>query len=264
MPKGFQPPEGAAALKKPVEWDPEAIGKQIKFKKGISFKGEPEELRAYLHKRAGILRALFHKAGFLPYFDSENFDMIMMPYEYKGQPVLFAVNDKRQPYNKGVPNKVTFLVRDKSEGLKIIDIESGKEMKLTSTPDGQTFTDTLGPAFYGLYAVLKKGEAWKGPGPQPKGPAILNVKAARDAKAGGVRVSWGLPFKDWVGCDVARYRVYRSEGSAAPAQIADIHGRIYRGGGGVVTSFVPAASRRTECRSAPPCRCRCRRRSRRR
>ena len=227
VPKDFQPPAGLPALARAVSWEPDAVGKP------------PAAARE--------LRALFHQAGLRPYFDTESADVVLGGYSFKGKPVLLAVNDQRTyPPGReakglasvGQPNEITVLVRDRRAGLRVLDVDTGRELPLTATADGATFRDTLGAAWYGLYAVLAPGETWDGPGPLPPAPTIATLTAAREPGGAGVRLAWTLPFTDWVGCDLARYRVFRAEGDAAPAPLAEIEGRILTGSGGVVTTWI--------------------------
>lgn len=241
VPDDLKPPHGKPSLQRPVLWKP------IEGK----LSGDPQHQRRQLHKWAAELRELFHKAGLLPYFDSDNLDIVMQGYVYRGHPVLFVVNDKRgrsdansSSEDKGLPNPVDILVRDTSDGLRVLDLDTGQDAKILRKDDGWHILDTLEPAWYKMYAVLKKGENWEGPAPLPPGPEVKNLSAARDADGGAVRLTWQLPIEDWVGCDVARYRVYRAEGEQEPTLLADIPGRIFTGPGGLVNSYVDTTAER--------------------
>jgi hypothetical protein len=241
VPEGFKPPEGRPALKKAVRT---ALG----FKK---FKGAPHEWRAKLHEWARSLRPVFHKAGFLPYFDSENLDVVMQGFTYRGHSMVFVVNDKRtysdperggSQEDKGLPNDVDILVRDRADGLRVIDIDTGEEPRLVRGDGGWHIRDTVGPAWYKIYAVVKNGTPYKGPAPLRAGPEVVGLTASRRKAGREVLLKWKLPFDDWVGCDVARYRIHRGAARAKPSLLADVEGRIMTGPGGVVTSYVDSTA----------------------
>jgi hypothetical protein len=183
------------------------------------------------------MREAARKAGLLPYFDTENFEVLTESYVYKGHPMLFVVNDKREPYDKGRPNEVEILVRDRSDGLRVIEIDSGDDMTLARHKEGWTFRDTVPPSWYRIYAVVKPGQAYQGPPPLGPGPAVLAFAARRDPAEGAVVLNWKLPFEDWVGCDVQWYRIFRGEAGAESKLIEEIYGRVPEDAGGVVTEY---------------------------
>jgi len=243
VPEGFAPPEGRPALERPVVWKPEDIAAKTPAGKG-------HEWRATTHKWGRAARGVFHNAGLLPYFDSDNLDVVMQGFVYNDHPMLFVVNDLRTYSagesaleDKGLPNEVDILIRDTQDGLRVIDIDTGEDVELVRRDDGWHIADTIEPAWYKIYAVLKKGETWDGPGPLAAGPEVLKLKAARNGGAGGVKLTWELPLDDWLGCDVARYLIHRAEGDDKQALLADVPGRIFTGAGGVVTSYVDATAR---------------------
>jgi hypothetical protein len=116
-------------------------------------------------------------------------------------------------------------------------VDTGGDVRLVRKNDGWHILDTLEPAWYRIYGVVKEGEKWRGPGPLPEGPPVLNLTAIREARGGGVRLDWSLPFEDWVGCAVARYRIYRG-GGGEPTLLTEIHGRVMRGPSELVSSYV--------------------------
>lgn len=237
LPRGFRPPTASKPFSKAVTWDPGAVGKLARGASSV-------ERRKFYQRAAKALRTVFHQGGLRPYFDSDDPRLILGAYTYQGRPMLFAVNDNRvaadpgrpERENKSMPLEVEIVVRDQTPGLRVRRLDTGAELPLTAAADGFRFTDTIEPAWYRLYAVLKPGEAWPGPPPLPAGPAVTALKAGR-AKDGGVQLAWGLPFDDWVGCDVARYRIYRAEADGESALLADIEGRLCTGPGGVVDSW---------------------------
>ena len=91
--------------------------------------------------------------------------------------------------------------------------------------------------------MLGKGETWPGPGPLSDGPEVRELRVERQPKTGAISLTWKLPFQDWVGCDIARYLVYRSEDGGPQKLLADIPGRICTGAGGVVTSYTDESAR---------------------
>jgi|GEM_PF-3493436 len=250
--EGFKAPEGKSPLNRPVQLSSAMIGSKIRANKGISFKGKAHELRAYLHDSAREVRKLFHDAGFRPYFDSDNFDIVMQGYTYKDIPMLFVVNDlrayegeNRKLETKGLANDVDILIRDQRESLRVINIDTGKEVKLDRRSDGWHISDTLEPAWYRIYAVLSGDQSWSGSGgtgPLPAAPAVQNLKVARHAQ--GMRLSWRLPIDDWVGCDVQWYKVFRGGQGEQPTLLKQIYGRILNGPGGVVTEFIDETAKR--------------------
>jgi len=231
VPEGFKPPEGLPTLARPAVWHPKAVAGKT-----------PAE-------GAAQIRPEVHRAGLRPYFDSENFDIVMQGYTYRDLPALFVVNDLRKApegsrvASLGVPNKVDILVRDKREDVRVLNIDTGANARLERREDGWHIMDTIGPAWYRIYAVLGKGETWPGPGPLSAGPEIRELRAERQPKKGAVRLTWKLPFEDWVGCDIARYLIYRSEDGAELKLLADISGRIVTGGGGVINSYLDESAR---------------------
>jgi len=238
VPPGFVPPAGAAALARPVE-----LGGL-----GTPLSGTPAELRRQHHERARELRRAVHEAGLRPFFDSDNPDVVLRGFSYRGRPIVFAVNDLRREEDfpgiladKGLPNEVDLLIRDRRPRLRVIDLDSGEDVAAVRQEDGWHVRETIEPAWYRMFVVLGEGETWTGPPPLPPAAAVQEFAAAREA-AGGVRLSWKLPFEDWVGCDVARYRVFRADGGASPALLADIQGRILTGAGGLVTSWLDSAA----------------------
>ena len=237
VPEGFTPPAGQPALGRTARWTPPADAKG---------KRSPAEYRTYLHGLARRLRGELAAGGFAPYFDSENLDVVLGSYEYKGQPVVMVVNDLRRPAgapgtveNVGVDNSVEIVIRDATPGLRAVNIDTGKEMPLVRRGEGYVLSDTVPGAWYRLYAVLKPSQTWDGPGPLKPAPALKTLAAA--AKPDGVQLTWTLPFDDWVGCDVAGYRVHRDDGGGIRL-LADIPGRILSGPGGVVTSYLDATA----------------------
>ncbi|HEV7404657.1 MAG TPA: hypothetical protein VGO11_17075, partial [Chthoniobacteraceae bacterium] len=181
VPKGFTPPEGAKPLARALEWDPEIVGTGIGSSKGINFAAGYTALQEHTKAGAAHLRGVLARAGFQPYFDLDSVEVVSRPYTYKGQAMLFVVNDKRtagaafkeesetaepdatgavkpKPKQKpeagpppalvGVPADVEVFVRDTTAGLKVIDIDTGAEMKLAAAPGGQKFKDTIPGAWY--------------------------------------------------------------------------------------------------------------------
>ena len=235
VPPDFRPPEGEPALQRAVHWRP-ASG---------ALDGPGHLRRTRLHQRARALRTTVHAAGLLPYCDSENLDVVIQAYSYRNRPVVFVVNDLRTAREKsakletdGLPNRIDILIRDHRDRVRVLNIDTGTAAETVRRDDGWHVIDTLEPAWYRLYAVLGPGEQWPGPGPLPPGPPVDGLEAAWDAGAEAVRLSWRLPFRDWVGCDVARYRIYRGEDGQQPDLLAEIEGRILTGPGGVVTSYL--------------------------
>ncbi len=221
VPDGFEYPDGAPALKRPVTWDP-----------------TEDDPRA--------LRQLLVGHGFRAYFDTDSRGVVARPYVHEKQPVLFVVNDRRDEAGTGLANEVTCVVRDKTAGLRVIDVDTGQDVALRPDPEGYRFSDTVGPAWYKLYAAIPPGKKWTGPGPLPAGPDVMKLTAARGAD--GVRLTWKLPFDDWAGCDVQRYRIHRAEADGVFRQIAEVAGRVMDGGGGIVTEYLDTAAPAKRCR----------------
>jgi hypothetical protein len=217
------------------------------------------------------------RTGFKPYFDIDSVEVVSRPYTYKGHAMLFVVNDKRvagaagfkeeaegpepdaagaiakpkaakqksdpgpPPAVAGVPADIEVFVRDTTAGLKIIDIDTGREMKLAPAPGGQTFKDVIPGAWYRIYAVVKPGESYQGPPPLKPAPAIAQLATTRDDS--GVKLHWKTDVQDWVGCDVQSFRIYRGEGSEAPRLLKEIYGRKVEGPGGLVETFADGEMR---------------------
>jgi hypothetical protein len=150
--------------------------------------------------------------------------------------MLFVVNDRRNPPSRGQPALITVTLNDDRDKLMVVDIATGEELSLQRKGDHWQFTDTIDPAWYRIYAAVPDERAYAGPGPLPAGPKLLDVRASRAAE-GGVQLRWKLPFDDWVGCDVARYRIYRGPAEGRMQLLDEIDGRIVEGGGGVVDRY---------------------------
>jgi len=241
--EGLQTPEGHPGLKKAVAWSPAPGAKKTP--------DMPRQQREALHVQARALRSLMSQAGFRPYFDTENLDLVMQGYEYRGQPMLLVVNDKRGPSDaekpdqedQGRDNEAEFVIREAGQIARVLDIDTGEEMKIARAEDGWRFCDVVPAAWYKIYAVVRKGQKFQGPGPLASAPAIEALKAERDAKTGAVVLSWKSPVDDWVGCDVQWYRIYRGQGEAETEFLAQIDGRITTGPGGLITQYTDASAR---------------------
>lgn len=227
LPEGFEPPEGLERPRHAVEWDPHPTG-------GLARRGEKR--RRAIRETARAFRRTFHGAGVRSYFDTGNPEVIMRGYVHEGLRMLFVVNDRREPAGEGRPNEVTVSIADGAEGLRVIDIDTGREVEARRTDAGWEFGDTIPAAWYRIYAVVPGGEDYDGPAPLPPGPDVENLRASR--ADGGVRLRWDLTFEDWVGCDLARYRIYRAAAGGDEKLLADIPGRIFEGPGGVVREYV--------------------------
>ncbi|MCZ7645320.1 MAG: hypothetical protein M5U26_08550 [Planctomycetota bacterium] len=255
LPADFAYPEGLPRLSKVVTWDPDfmlpkeapdAAGKTKRAKSGLA--GTPAERRALLHAWGAELSKVFAAAGFKPCFDSANRDVVIGSYEYGGAKLAFLVNDLRQGQGEdgavehlGVDNEVELRVRDERDGLKALDLDTGEELKFAKAEGGWKLVTTVPAAWYKLIAILGPGESWKGAGPLPAAPAVTALEAAREGA--GVKLSWKLPFDDWVGCDVERYELLRGEAGAEPAKLVEIDGRNMTGPGGVVTEYLDATAK---------------------
>lgn len=276
VPKGFTPPSGASALARAVEWDPEIVGESVIAKKGISHPGGYSGLQEHTKQGAAHLRDVLDRAGFKPYFDIGSVEVVSRPYSYQGHSMLFVVNDKRVPgsqgaaelpelaepdasgalapvrpakkkpdvgppaANVGVPAEIEVVVRDRAAGLKVIDIDTGRELKLESCSEGQKFTDTVPGAWYRIYAVIQPGQTYQGPPPLKPAPAVLQVAATRQTE--GVALKWKLDVTDWVGSDVQSIRIYRGEGDKPSQLLQEIYGRTTAGPGGLVESYVDTSA----------------------
>src|SRR5262249_11921224 len=136
----------------------------------------------------------------------------------------------------GVPANIEVFVRDSTAGLKVIDIDAGREMKLEPCPEGQKFKDTVPGAWYKIYAVVPPGQSYQGPSPLSPAPPITEFNARRNAE--GSALHWKSDVADWVGCDVQWFRIFRGEADRAPTLLKEIYGRTVDGPGGLVESFL--------------------------
>jgi len=271
LPKGFETPLGATLLAKAAEWDPEMVGEAIGSKKGISYAAGYTALQQHLQQGARHLREVLGKVGFKPYFDIPSVEVVSRPYEFQGHKMLFVVNDKRVPGKAmadeppiaepdangvipaikakpkkavtgppsatvGVPAEMEVIIRDTTPGLKVIDIDTGRELPLAPSAEGQKFTDTVPGAWYRIYAVVSPGQKYQGPPPLPAAPGIAQLAATRTPH--GAELKWKTDVADWVGSDVQWYRIYRGEGSAAPMMVKELYGRSVEAGGGLIETFV--------------------------
>ncbi len=253
LPEGFTAPGGAPALKNAKTWQPfgpPPNAKDGKKRRKKSFlPSEPEALNEALVAGARSMRGQLHAAGFLPYFDTDNPEVVMQGFAYKGIPVVMIVNDKREfdgasyrkVEDKALPNQVDLLIRDKAADLTVRNIETGETLDAVRKADGWHVADTIEPAWYRLYAVLKNGQTWPGPARAPAAPAIQDLKAA-PAEDKGVQLTWRVDVEDWVGCDLQWVRIYRGEEGAAPVLLAEIYGRPVSGPGGLVTAYTDRTS----------------------
>lgn len=274
LPKGFLPPEGAKPLARVLEWDPEIVGSGIGAGKGINFAAGYTALQEHTKAGATHLRGVLARAGFHPYFDIESVEVVSRPYTYQGHAMLFVVNDKRvagatfkeeseiaepdatgatkpkpkakpdtgpPPALTGAPVDVEVFVRDTAAGLKVIDIDTGAEMKLTAATGGQKFKDTIPGAWYRIYAVIKPGETYHGPPPLKAAPAIAQCTVAFGTA--GAHLQWKTGVQDWVGCDVQSFRIFRGEGSAPPTLLKEIYGHPVTGPGGLIDTFIDTETR---------------------
>ncbi len=262
-------------LSSPIMWTPFGRDERISgahvegmggFKLKIS-RLDSQEADALLQAKGKVIRELLADSGFKAYVDSLGPALVVRTYEHKGTKLLFAVNDrrvvsednrraeaedaedgdggggprKRQVAAKGVANEVHLVIHDPRPDLRAINIDTGEPVKMTREKDGWHVRDTIEPAWYRLYAILGEGETWQGHGPLPAGPGIRDLSAER--KAGGVHLSWKLPFDDWVGCDVQWYRLYRAAPGGKPDLLAEVYARELQGPGGLVTSYADTTAK---------------------
>ncbi len=236
MPKNFKYDAKQPKFAGTREWDPAAFGKRVYAGKGFGFDGSHEEFTTHIQKNAKRLRQLLHDAGFKPYFDSENLDVIMQGYNYKDTRLLFAVNNKRSDnYRRGVGSKAEFIINDKTPGLRVIDISTGRQLTTTQKGNTTVFTDTMPPAWYRIYQVLKPGQQSDLP-KLPVGPKVTTLTAKKSKE--GVTLKWAVDVKDWVGCNVQWVRIHRAAGNGKPTALKQIYARDVRGPGGLITEFV--------------------------
>lgn len=231
LPKGFRPPEGQALLPGAREWDLESA-------MGSSPEEVPFSEASQEHFRRGVqyVRERLTEAGYRPYFDSPSWGLVIRAYVFRDQPVLMAVNIRRNSTGEFVPNTVEILVRDPDEDLRVRNVETGEERRMKKTAEGGRFSDTLAPASYGLYAVLRAGRLWDGPPPLPSGPAVREVRA--EPCVGGVRLAWKIDVPDWVGCDVQQVRIWRGDAPIRLEPLETIYAREVRGPGGLIETYL--------------------------
>jgi hypothetical protein len=173
----------------------------------------------------------------------------MRGFVYADRRLVFVVNDRRDPPERGQPNPLEILIRDPRDGLRVVDVDTGSAVEAERTGEGYVVKDRLPPAWYRLYAVLAPDESCADLPPLEPGPAVLDLSAVPDKAKGAVALSWRLSLQDWMGCDVQWYELERTPAGSGTPVLERIHARPLEGWGGLVTSYTDRAAKPGEaCR----------------